>query len=233
MNSATGPTYGGHVTARVLTVNVASVPEPNPAKDVGRTGIGKRPVESAVLRAPGPKHGGLGSGLVGDVISDVAHHGGDRQAVYAYAREELDAWEVRLGRELPNGLFGENLTTEGLDVDGALIGERWGIGSEVVLEVCGGRVPCPTFAFKMAEPGWLRRFTEVGRSGAYLSIENGGTVRPGDTIEVLTRPEHGVTVEDTFRAFMGDLDAARKVLAGDCLPEDEVEWLQERVVRRS
>ena len=114
------------MAARVLSVNLASSPDPNPAKDVGGTGIGKRPVDRAVLRAPGPKLGGLGSGLVGDVICDVRHHGGDRQAVYAYAREELDAWEARLGRELPNGMFGENLTTADLDVDGALVGERWG-----------------------------------------------------------------------------------------------------------
>ncbi len=223
----------GRMGGRVLTVNMASSAEPNPAKDVGSTGIGKRPVESAVLRAPGPKHGGLGSGLVGDVICDTRSHGGDRQAVYAYAREELDAWADRLGRELPNGMFGENLTTQDLDVDGAIVGERWRVGDEVVLEVCGGRMPCATFAYKMREPGWLRRFTEVGKSGAYLSIETGGTVRPGDVIEVLDRPEHGVTVEDTFRAFMGDLDAMRTVLAGGCLPEDEVEWLQERVLRRS
>ena len=130
-------------------------------------------------------------------------------------------------------MFGENLTTEGLDVDGAIVGERWGIGDEVVLEVCGGRVPCATFAFKMGEPGWLRRFTEVGRSGAYLSIETGGTVRPGDSVEVLSRPDHGVTAEDTFHAFMGDLDAMRKVIAGECLPGDEVEWLEERLLRRS
>ena len=83
-----------------------------------------------------------------------------------------------LGRELANGMFGENLTTTDLDVDGALVGERWGVGDEVVLEVCGGRVPCATFAHRMGVRGWLKKFTEVARSGAYLSIENGGTVRP-------------------------------------------------------
>ena len=220
------------MSGRVLTVNLAAVAEPNPAKGVGRTGIGKRPVESAVLRAPGPKHGGLGSGLAGDVISDVAHHGGDRQAVYAYAREELDAWQVRLGRTLPNGMFGENLTTVDLDVDGALIGERWAVGDEVVLEVCGPRVPCATFAYRMGLPGWLKSFTEVGKSGAYLSVETGGTVRPGDPIRVLDRPEHGIDVALTFRAFMGDLDAARAAIAGNCLPEDEVEWLRDWITRR-
>ena len=225
--------YARLVAGRVLSVNLATSPEPTPAKDVGRTGIGKRPVASALLRAPGPKHGGLGSGLVGDVICDVQNHGGDRQAVYAYAREELDAWAVRLGRELPDGMFGENLTTSGLDVDGALVGERWGVGDEVVLEVCGGRVPCATFAHRMGVPGWLEKFTEVAMSGAYLSVESGGTVRPGDAIAVLSRPDHDVTVEDTFRAFMGDLDVARRVLAGDCLPEDEADWLRDLIARRT
>lgn len=221
------------MSAHLLSVNVARGPEPNAAKDVGVTGIGKRSVDAAVLRAPGPKEGGLGSGLVGDFIADVAHHGGDRQAVYAYAREELDLWERRLGRQLPNGMFGENLTTVGLDVDGALIGERWAVGEEVVLEVCGPRVPCGTFALRMGEKGWLKRFTEIGKSGAYLAIEVGGTIRPGDPVQVLSRPDHGVDVELTFMAFMGDLASAREVLAGECLPEDEVEWLQERVIRRS
>lgn len=222
------------MSAYVESVNLAVVAEPNPAsRGRGLTGIGKQPVASAELRAPGPRRGGLGSGLVGDVISNSKYHGGDRQAVYAYAREELDAWEARLARQIPPGLFGENLTTRGLDVDGALIGERWAVGDEVVLEVCGPRVPCATFAARMGERAWVRRFTEVGRSGAYLSIESPGTVRPGDPIEVLSRPEHEVDVALTFLAFMGDLDSAREVLAGACLPEDEVEWLEERVLRRS
>ena len=102
--------------AHVASVNLGSR-EPNPAKTVGVTGIRKRPVDVATLRAPGPKRGGLGSGLVGDFIGDVRHHGGDCQAVYAFAREELDSWERRLDVELANGSFGENLTTLGLDVD--------------------------------------------------------------------------------------------------------------------
>ena len=110
--------------AQVLSLNVGS-PEPNSAKGVPSTGIGKRPVDSAVLRAPGPRHGGLGSGVEGDFIGDVENHGGDQQAVYAFAREELDAWGERLGRALPDGMFGENLTTLGLDVDAGLVGERW------------------------------------------------------------------------------------------------------------
>jgi len=219
------------MAAHLLSLNVGS-PEPSTAKNVGTTGIGKRPVGSARLRAPGPKHGGLGSGLEGDFIGDQRHHGGDYQAVYAFAREELDWWGRELGRELPHGMFGENLTTVGLDVDGALIGERWRVGDDVVLEVCGPRIPCATFAARMAERGWVKRFARVGRTGAYLSIVTGGTVRAGDAVEVVSRPDHGVSVPLAFRAFMGDLEAADRVLAADCLVEVEAAELRATVAHR-
>src|SRR5690348_13975897 len=219
------------MAAHLLSLNVGRA-EPSTAKNVGVTGIGKLPVDSAVLRAPGPKHGGLGSGVEGDFLGDTRHHGGDYQAVYAFAREQLDWWGDQLGRELPHGMFGENLTTSGLDVDGALVGERWAVGAEVVLEVCGPRIPCATFAARMGERGWVKRFSDVGRTGAYLSVVTGGTVRPGDAIEVVARPAHDITVPDTFRAFMGDLDAADRVLAADCLVEVEAAELREMVARR-
>ena len=95
-------------------------------------------------------------GLVGDRVYDVNHHGGPDQAVYAYAREDLDRWEAELGRPLANGNFGENLTTADLDVNGALIGERWRIGPDVVLEVSCPRIPCATFQAAGA-CGWIKR----------------------------------------------------------------------------
>jgi MOSC domain-containing protein YiiM len=103
---------------RVLTVNVGR-PRPNPWKPVEQTGIDKRPVEGPVMvRVPGPK--GTGDvGLAGDRVFDVTHHGGTDQAVYAYAREDLDFWAAEIGRPLDNGAFGENLTTTGVDVSGA------------------------------------------------------------------------------------------------------------------
>ena len=216
----------------VLSVNVG-VPAPNKAKgEVGVTGIGKAPVESFEVRAPGPKRGGLGSGVVGDFIGDQRHHGGDSQAVYAVAREELDWWGEELGRELPHGMFGENLTTSRVDVDGAVVGEQWAIGDEVVLEVCGPRIPCATFASRMGERGWVKRFSERGRTGAYLSVVTPGTVRRGDAVVVRSRPDHGITVPETFRAFMGDLDLAERVLAANCLVEVEAESLRRVVNRR-
>jgi MOSC domain-containing protein YiiM len=220
------------MAATVLSLNLGAS-EPNPAKDVKVTGINKRPVPSAVLRAPGPKGGGLGSGVVGDFIGDKRSHGGDRQAVYAFAREELDWWQERLGRALASGSFGENLTTADLAVDDSRIGDRWTVGAEVVLEVTGPRIPCATFRHRMGEQGWLRRFTEVGRSGAYLAVVTGGVALPGDQIEVVARPEHDITVLLAFRAFSGDLDAAERVVAAHCLGEADEDWLRERIARRT
>ncbi|MPY61703.1 MOSC domain-containing protein [Streptomyces spongiae] len=164
------------------------------------TGIDKQPVQGPVrIFAPGPKGVGA-SGVAGDAVCNIEHHGGDDQAVYAVAREELDDWERELGRTLPDGTFGENLTTEGLDVSGALIGERWRIGADVVLEVTSGRIPCLNFQVHLGEKGWVRRFTQKGRTGAYLRVIEPGEIRAGDPIEIVHRPDHEVTAALEFRA---------------------------------
>lgn len=169
--------------------------------DGGVTGIGKRPAPGPVrVFAPGPK-GIAAGGVEGDAVCDLRHHGGDHQAVYAYAREDLDWWEGELGRELPGGIFGENFTTSGIDVNGALLGERWRVGPDLVVEVASARIPCRTFQGALGETGWVKRFTQGARPGAYLRVIEEGSVSPGDTIEVLHRPDHEVTVGFWFRAF--------------------------------
>ncbi|MGV9648958.1 MOSC domain-containing protein [Streptomyces sp. NPDC003554] len=185
---------------------------------LGMTGIDKRPADGPVrVTAPGPKGTGA-SGLAGDAVCDLRHHGGDDQAVYAFAREDLDAWERELGRPLPNGSFGENLTTEGLDVSGALIGERWRVGSVLVLEVTSGRIPCRTFQGHLGERGWVRRFTHRGAPGAYLRVIEPGETQTGDPIEIVHRPGHDITVALQFRAstterhLLPDLLAAGEAL---------------------
>jgi MOSC domain-containing protein YiiM len=206
--------------AELVSVNLA-VPRPNPAKGVGVTGIDKRPASGPVrVCAPGPKGTGSGSGLVGDRVFDTAHHGGDDQAVYAYAREDLDTWEAELGRTLPGGAFGENLTTSGLDVTGALIGERWRIGEQVVLEVAVPRIPCGTFAHWMAERGWIKRFTVRALPGAYLRVIVPGEVRGGDPVVVVSRPEHDVTVGVTFRALTREPELLPRLLDVDAFPAE-------------
>ncbi|MEA2579450.1 MAG: hypothetical protein QOE83_342 [Actinomycetota bacterium] len=189
--------------ARVLSVNLAQV-RPNPFKEAETTGIDKRPVTGPVeVRAPGSKADGLGSGLVGDHIGDRQSHGGDDQAVYAYAREDLAYWSDVLGRELAPGSFGENLTTEGLDITAALIGDRWFVGDRVELQITDPRIPCSTFRGWIDQPGWLKTFTAAARPGAYLRVITPGSILVGDPIAVLHEPDRDITIADAFRAYLG------------------------------
>ncbi|MGW1251081.1 MOSC domain-containing protein [Streptomyces sp. NPDC002535] len=186
----------------------------------GLTAIDKRPVEGPVrIEAPGAP--GVGkSGLAGDTVCDLRFHGGDDRAAYAFAREDLDRWESELGRPLANGSFGENLTTRDLDVNGALIGERWRIGEEVVLEVTGGRIPCRTFAGFLEEKGWVKRFTrsEAG-PGALLRVIVPGEIRAGDPITVVHRPDHDITVALLHRAATTERTLLPRTLAA-------AEWME-------
>ncbi|WP_431219741.1 MOSC domain-containing protein [Leifsonia xyli] len=157
---------------------------------IGVTAIDKRPVARRLRVRP--------LGLHGDVQADRKHHGGASKAVYAYADEDAAFWAERLGRDIPPGLFGENLRTAGVDVNGAEIGERWAIGDDLVLEVTCPRTPCATFQRRMREPQWVKRFTEEGRTGAYLSVVKSGSVGAGDPVRVVSRPGHGVTIASWF-----------------------------------
>jgi MOSC domain-containing protein YiiM len=216
--------------AWVRAVNVGKL-VPNPAKG-GGTAIVKSPTERPVfVSAPGLARGA--SGLEGDFIGDKENHGGDDQAVYAFAREDLDRWEAELGFVLPDGAFGENLTTMGIDPNEAQIGERWRVGPDILLEVTSPRIPCKTFAALMGVIGWARRFSEAGRPGAYLRVLQAGSVRAGDRISVVRRPVHGVTVSMALFAFtirpqmLGDLLAA-----GDDLPPAMRQEIQSRLESR-
>jgi MOSC domain-containing protein YiiM len=205
--------------ALIDSVNIGR-PRSNPWKDSGITGIDKRPVDGPVaVTAPGPK--GTGAvGLAGDRVYDIRNHGGDDQAVYAYAREDLDRWAAELGRELPDGVFGENLTTSGADVNAALIGERWRVGDRLVLEVSCPRIPCGTFQGWMREQGWIKRFTRAALPGAYLRVIEPGEVQAGDRITVEHRPAHEVTVALAFRALTLEPDLLPALAAADALPEE-------------
>ena len=214
--------------ASVLSVNVAAE-----SVDLGgwRSGIDKRPSDAPLaVRAPGPRKGGLGSGVVGDAICNPKHHGGDDQAVYAYAREDLDDWQAQLGRELTNGMFGENITTSGLDVTNAVIGERWTIGTGgLVLEVTSPRTPCKTFSTWLGIRGWIKTFTAAVVPGAYFRVIEPGTMRAGDRVEVIGRPDHSVTVGTVFRALMLEPDLLPTLTTADALPEK----IKQQVARRS
>ena len=175
---------------------------PSPATGPRSAGPRSRSTPSTVPSGP------PGSGSRATRSADTQHHGGVDQAVYAFAREDLDLWSEALGEPIRDGLFGENLTTEGYDVNGAEIGERWRIGS-AVFEVASVRIPCNDFKGWLGElgfdnAGWVKRFTAEGRPGPYLRVVEEGELRAGDPIAVVHRPGHGVTVSHMFRALTTD-----------------------------
>jgi len=174
--------------------------------------------------------GGLGSGLVGDTIGNKKFHGGDDQAVYAYAREDLDEWEAQIGRPLTDGMFGENLTTSGVEVTHARIGERWHVGTDgLVLEVSAPRTPCRTFSAFLDLDGWIKTFTNAAKPGAYLRVVSPGTVQAGDEIAVKDRPDHDVTINLVFRAKMSEPELLPQVLAADALSAELKEYARRRL----
>jgi MOSC domain-containing protein YiiM len=212
---------------KLLSVNVGQA-RMNPGKAIKLTGIDKRPVEGPVM-VKKPRASGMGLvGLAGDRVYDVRSHGGPDMAVYAYAREDLDFWAAELNRPLPDGVFGENLTTEGADVNGALIGERWRIGTAVVLEASLPRVPCGTFQGWLALAGWIKRFTLAARPGSYFRVIEEGEIQAGDEIEIVHQPDHDVTVALTFQALTVEPELLPRLLAADALPRDIKELARRR-----
>ncbi len=201
------------MTPRVTSVNVGL---PRPARwagGQGRTAIDKRPVAGPVAVHT--------LGLEGDQVANTKHHGGTYQAVYAFAQEDLDLWTERLGDRVRPGMFGENLTTSGIDVNESLLGETWRIGT-ALLQVCEVRIPCSVFKSWLGESGfdetrWVKRFTAEGRPGPYLRVLEEGSLQAGDPITVEHRPDHGVTVSTMFRAFTTDRTLLPALLAVDCL----------------
>ncbi|SCL70016.1 MOSC domain-containing protein [Micromonospora chersina] len=208
------------MTGRLAAVNLGVVTEAEWAGDPsGRSGIDKRPVDGRVdIRF---------AGVAGDFIGERAHHGGPDQAVYAYAEEDAGWWAGELGRALRPGAFGENLTTWAVDVTGAVIGERWAVGS-ALLEVTKPRTPCTTFAGFWGMPDLIKRFTVRGAPGAYLRVLREGEVGAGDPVEVVDRPAHGVTIGEVFRATTLEPDLLPRLLDVPELPES----LREKVRRR-
>ena len=189
--------------ARVISVNTGRGKDAEWAGQLRRTAIDKRPVAGPV------SVGWLG--LAGDEQSDTDNHGGREQALYAYAREDLDWWVERLSRELANGVFGENITTAGLEVTGALVGEVWQLGTAVV-QVTSSRIPCATFAGWLDERRWVKRFADAGRPGAYLRVLREGVVGAGDAVEVISRPEVRVTIAEAMTAFYGDAELMARLV---------------------
>lgn len=215
-----GP-YSEGMTGQLVSVNLGVTRTGAWTGDMGRTGIDKRPVPHRIAATA--------LGLAGDKIFDTRHHGGVDQAVYAYAREDAAWWEAELGRELPPGRFGENLSTAGVDITGAVIGERWQVGT-AVLEVSLPRIPCRVFAGFWEVPDLIKRFTARGASGSYLRVVVEGEVGAGDAIEVVHRPGHGVSVGETFRALTTEPELLPRLLDAPELPEKARDRARRRTV---
>ena len=204
----------------VLSVNVGGIREFKFGDRVAVSAIWKAPVTGRVAAR--------GVNLEGDDQADRVAHGGSDKAVYAYATEDLRWWKRELGRPLEYGELGENLTTEGIDVNGALIGERWEIGSTVV-EVSEPRVPCWRLGVRMEDKLFPSRFTKAGRPGAYLRIAVEGDVGAGDEIRVVERPDHDMTVGDVFRIYTRDRDEAARLLSVPQMSSSWKRWAEVRM----
>ncbi len=187
----------------ILSVNVGGVREFDHHGRLAVSAIWKSPVSGRVAAR--------GVNLEGDDQADRNAHGGPDKAVYAFAIEDARWWENQLGRTVEYGEFGENLSTEGIDLNESVVGERWEVGS-AVFEVSEPRVPCWRLAVRMEDKRFPARFTEVGRPGTYLRIVVEGDVGAGDEVRVVERPEHDLTVGDVFRIYTRDRDDAGRLL---------------------
>lgn len=183
-----------------------------------------RPARSAIWKSPVVgRIAARGVNLDGDDQADRKAHGGPHQAVYAYAVEDLRWWEQEIGRPLEYGEFGQNLTIEGIEVNEALIGERWRVGT-TVLEVSQPRIPCWRLGVRMNDKLFPRRFSEALRPGTYLRIFSEGELGAGDEIQVIERPDHDLTVRDVMRIYVRDRHQAGRLLAVPQLSESWRGW---------
>lgn len=200
-----------------MSVNVGKPKDLQVGNRTRATGIFKEPQEGRVSIA------GVTVGT--DVQMDKRHHGGPYQAVYAYAVEDYEWWSERLQRELQPGIFGENLTTQGIDVTNSLIGERWQVGT-AVLQITDPRIPCSTLRSRMGIPGFVKTFAAARRFGAYFSIAAEGDVAAGDEVRILERPNHDVTIARLGAALIeGDPDEAEAVFEALGRPDRRAAWI--------
>lgn len=186
--------------------------------------LDERPVRTAIWKSPVEGRVQVrGVNLDGDDQADRSVHGGPDKAVYAYTAEDLRWWTDERGRDVGPGTFGENLTTLGIDLAGAVIGERWAVGS-TLLEVAQPRIPCYKLGIRMGDRRFPAQFAAAGRPGAYLRIIEAGSVEAGDAIRVVSRPGHGLTVGLVERAYHADRSLVPLLLTAPDLPEEWVGW---------
>ena len=211
-------------SARVLSVSVGGPREFDYHGKPARSAIWKTPLSGRVAAR--------GVNLEGDDQADRQAHGGPDKALYAYAIEAVRWWEAQLGRALEPAQFGQNLTTEGVDVDAALVGERWAIGS-ALFEVSEPRIPCWRLGVRMNDPGFVRVFTEALKPGAYMRIVREGDVGAGDAIEVVSKPDHDLSVRDVFRIYTRDRDEVNRLLEVPQMSDAWRRWAKDTLARKA
>jgi len=205
-------------TGKVLAINIASQSKAQNWTESGnRTGIDKQSVAGLILFG--------NDGVAGDNVVDRKHHGGYDKAVYAYASEDAQWWEAKIVRKITSGMFGENLTTLGIDVSGAVIGERWKIG-DLILEVSEPRIPCRVFAGFWDRPNLIKEFTDANRPGAYLRIIEEAMIESGNSIQVISRPDHDITIADIFAAKSGAREKISAIASVQELSSEYRDWAQ-------
>jgi MOSC domain-containing protein YiiM len=200
---------------KVLSVNVGMPREFEYNGRSAKSAIWKSPVAGRIAAR--------GVNLAGDDQADRKAHGGPDKVFYAYAVEDLRWWEQEIGRKLVYGEFGENLTTEGIRVNDALVGERWQIGT-TVLEVSEPRIPCWRLGVRMNDKMFPRRFTEALRPGPYLRLVVEGDVGAGDEIRIVERPGHDLTIRDVFRIYNHDRHEVQRLLTVPQMSESWRRW---------
>ncbi len=208
--------------ARVVAVNVG------PAAVIGeRRG---RPWRSAIVKAAIATRVPVGPlGLDGDEQHNRKYHGGPHQAVYAYAAEDAAWWSAELDRTIDAGILGQNLTTEGIDVNAVVVGERWRIGT-TLLEATSPRIPCATLAKSVGLPGMVKRFARAGRPGAYFRVLQSGTVGAADRIDVVERCAGAPTVADVMAILLFAHERAGELLGLPALNPLVADWAESQVV---
>jgi MOSC domain-containing protein YiiM len=205
---------------KVLSVSVGIAREFEYNGRTARSGIWKSPVVGRIAAR--------GVNLAGDDQADRKAHGGPDKVIYAYAIEDTRWWEQQIGRSLAYGEFGENLTTEGIEVNDALVGERWQIGT-LVLEVSEPRIPCWRLGIRMDDKTFPRRFTQALRPGPYFRLIVEGDVGAGDEIRVIERPDHGLTIRDVFRIYTRDHEEIERLLKVPQMSESWKRWARDEL----
>jgi len=177
---------------RVLSVNVGHVTT---------LLIGDREVQSGIRKHPTPGPVRVGPlGLAGDHIGSTKHHGGPDQAVYLYSAEDYAWWAEQLGHTPEPGTFGENLTLSAFGTPHPRVGDRYRIG-DVLLEVTAPRIPCATFAARMQDPAFVKKFREARRPGVYARVLQSGTLTLSASVTYEPGPADFPTTLDMFEAF--------------------------------